>query len=258
MTDILSKAVPVKSSTKAITALFYGKSGTGKTTLAASFPKPALLIDIREQGTDSVVDVPDLDVLRLDSWKDFEAIYWSLEKVKGHKYKTVILDGMSQLQEMALEAAREEENKPDGFLSQRIWGIASSKLKTWIMNYRDLVNHGINVVFLGQYKLSGGGDDSADDEIEPSVGPALMPSVASTLTAAVNIVANTFIKAVTKISSKGVPTTTFRYSLRVGPHSQYLTKFRQPKGSYLPSTVNNATYEVLKELMAGKYSPKTK
>ena len=35
------------------TFLFYGKSGTGKTTLAGTFPKP-LFLDVNENGTSSV------------------------------------------------------------------------------------------------------------------------------------------------------------------------------------------------------------
>jgi ATP-dependent phosphoenolpyruvate carboxykinase len=47
--------------------VFYGQSGTGKTTLAATFPGPILLCDIKDRGTDSVVGVEDLDVMEVET-----------------------------------------------------------------------------------------------------------------------------------------------------------------------------------------------
>lgn len=253
--SIAKKIKPVQTSDLIIAALFYGKAGTGKTTLAASFPKPALLVDIREKGTDSVSDVKGLDVLKLENWDEFEEVYWHL--VKSDKYKTVILDGVSQLQDMALDAAREEERKPEGFLSQRIWGLASAKMKTWIINFRDLVDNGLNVVFLTHDRTSSE-SDSDDNELTPFVGPALMPSVAATLTASVKVVANTFIQETKKMSSSGIPKSAVQYAVRIGPHAQYETKIRQPKGSYLPRTVPNFDYDKLVALMRGEYKDSLK
>jgi hypothetical protein len=45
----------------------YGRSGTGKTTLSASWPKPILYLNIKDNGTDSISDVEDIDVVHIDS-----------------------------------------------------------------------------------------------------------------------------------------------------------------------------------------------
>ena len=51
------KFTPVEHLPSVLAVLLYGRSGTGKTTIAASFPTPLLLLDIREKGTDSVANV---------------------------------------------------------------------------------------------------------------------------------------------------------------------------------------------------------
>ena len=60
------------------TFLFYGKSGTGKTTLAGTFPKP-LFLDINENGTSSV-DNKEAQVISIKSYDDFNDF---LEKNPG-------------------------------------------------------------------------------------------------------------------------------------------------------------------------------
>lgn len=58
--------------------VFYGRSGTGKTTAASTFPKPMLLLDAKDRGTDSISDVPGIDVLDVQTYDEFETAYWYL------------------------------------------------------------------------------------------------------------------------------------------------------------------------------------
>lgn len=230
-----------------IAALFYGRAGTGKTTLASSFPGPILLLDIREKGTDSVSDVEDLDVLEVESWDDFESVYWFLDS-GNHEYKTVVIDAATQLQDYAVEKVSANSTE---IISRRQWGEASGLLKTWIINYRDLVDKGINVVFLAHDK-SRDTEEGEDGEITPSVGPRLMPSVASVLNAAVKLIGNTFIRETSEKLESGRSKRKVEYCLRIGPHANFTTKVRQPKGSYSPATLSNPTYESLVEVMKGE------
>lgn len=246
------KIKPVSDLGLTIAALFYGRAGTGKTTLASTFPGPILHIDVREKGTDSIADLTNVDTIPLEDWDQFEQIYWFL-KSGDSGYKTVIIDPVSQLQDFAISEAMRQTGKQEGaMMSKREWGITSGLMKTWIINYRDLVDEDINVIFLAHDRANDG-EEGDEGELMPSVGPRLMPSVASMLNGAVKLIGNTFIKEHIEKRLGGKPKRTVTYCLRIGPHSYYATKLRQPKGSYLPDIIENPDYNVLVSLMKGEF-----
>lgn len=246
--SILDKITPVKSLPKVLSMLVYGRSGTGKTTFAGSFPTPALLIDVREKGTDSIANLEGVDVVQIEHWSDLEEIFWFLKKEK--KYKSVIIDQVSSMQDMAMVHAMAEEGKD--IMSQRLWGVVSGLMKTWLLNYRDLVDEGINVLFIAHDRTSKGGDESEDDTIDPQVGARLMPSVAGMLNGAVKVIGQSFVREVwLEDKSRKV-----EYCLRVGPHAYYTTKMRNPVGTTIPEFVVDATYDKVTQLMSqGEVKP---
>lgn len=249
--DIKNKIKPVHQLELILAALFYGRAGSGKTTVACTFPGPILHLDIREKGTDSVTEVPDLDTMSLSEWDEFERVYWYLKSGESG-YKTVIIDAATQLQDLAVERAMLEDGKTDGIVTKRQWGTASGYLKTWIINYRDLVEEGIHVVFLAHDRITEG-EEGEDGELTPSVGPRLMPSVASILTGGVKIIGNTFIREDVKKLEGGKIERKVIYSMRLGPHAFYNTKVRQPKGTYVPDILDNPDYEAFCQIMRGEF-----
>ena len=76
----LTRAMPVGDVVNYVTSLFYGRSGTGKTTLAATYPKKILVMDFRDKGTDSIRDIDGIDILEIETWDDVEDTYWALKK----------------------------------------------------------------------------------------------------------------------------------------------------------------------------------
>lgn len=243
--SIADKITSVKALPKVLSMLVYGRSGTGKTTFAGSFPTPALLIDVREKGTDSIANLDGVDVVSIEHWSELEEVFWYLESGGGKdKYKSVIIDQVSSMQDLAMEHAMAEEGKE--VMSQRLWGVVSGLMKTWLLNYRDLVDSNINVLFIAHDRASKGEGADDDDTIDPQIGARLMPSVAGMLNGAVKAIGNTYVREVfLEDKSRKV-----EYCMRIGPHAYYTTKMRNPLGTTIPESLVDPTFGKIIELMS--------
>ena len=261
-----SKSLPVKKLSELNhrkSFVFYGRSGTGKTTLAGTFPGPILLLDIKDRGTDSLDSSrEDIRVMEVESWGDFERAYWWLVRNPG-KYKTVIADTVTQLQHLAVIKVLEDAEKPTeragdwGTMNKRDWGTVSAMMKHSITNLRDLED--INVVFLAQTRVFDVEDDqgsTGDDDSE--IGPRLSPASASHLNAEVSIIGNTYIKIKestekVKLKSGKIKTKVEQeanYFLRIGPNPIYVTKVRKPKGIVLPDSIEDPSYKKIMRVLS--------
>lgn len=239
--------------------MIYGRAGTGKTTLASTFPGPVLIIDVKDEGTDSISDVKGLDVLEVESSEDLEELLWYL-KENPKKYKTVAIDTITQLQQIRVEEVSEEKgikgNKSAGdwgTLTKQDWGSIASWMKKVITDYRSL---DMEVIFIAQDRVFNVGEEESEDGmIEPEVGPRLSPSVMSHLCSAVHMVGNTFIREhvqMKKVNGKKKEERKKEYGLRIGPNSYYITKMRKPKEVALPDFLSNPTYEDILEIVTGE------
>lgn len=253
---VVKRIKPVSLLPKTLSIVVYGRSGTGKTTFSASLPKPILLLDMREDGTDSIADQKEVSVARIEHWEEFEQLYWYLKSDK-HKFKSVVIDTASELQDMAINHVA-GEREPDEMLSRRIWGQVSGMLKTWLLNYRDLTNSGhIENICIIAHDRRYDDENDAGDQLDPSVGPRLMPSVSDFLCGMVKVIGNTYIREKKKSKDPTDRERIIEYRMRLGPHAYYTTKMRQPKSSITPESIINPTYDKVIAIMAGNYQPKS-
>jgi hypothetical protein len=252
---------PVKDITRARSWCFYGRSGSGKTTIASTFPDPILLLDVRDRGTDSIID-RNVDVKEIESLDDLEDAYYFLKK-NPKRYKTVVIDTVTQLQQVFMEEVTAGSRKSRGTtgawgsLSQRQYGDVAAAMKEWGLNYRNLTDQGMEVVFLAQERTSVIEDDGRDNDnmIVPEVGPQIMPSIASFLNANVSIIGNTFIRLKRTKVKRGNKTTEkedAQYCLRIGPNPVYTTKIRKPRDIEIPSFIIDPTYEECCNVIKGE------
>lgn len=249
--SIESKIHPVGDVPQFLVMAIYGRAGTGKTAFASTFPKPLLLLDVRERGTETIANVPGIDVLNLTKWEEFEETYWFLKKDGHKKYKTIIIDHLSQLQAVGMERVRERENMDsDEMFTKRNWGSLSGMMQTWIFNYRQLWDSNMHVGFIA-HERANTGEEGTEDQIDPSIGPRLMPSAASFLNGCVSTIGNTFIREVEIGPDKEKKV---QFCMRVGPHAVYAAKIRRPVDSEaeIPSIIVNPTFEKIIQLSRGE------
>ena len=256
---ILSRAKLVTDIEMIITALFYGRCGIGKTTMAGTFPAPLLVLDIGERGTDSLANTPGVSSLQINEWADIEEVYWEL-KAGDTGYKSVVIDALHTMQAMAvMESKLASGKKESDQVSQRDFGQASGLMNQWLYNFRDLRDIGINVVFLCHDKVQETDTEDDADMIMPEVGPRLMPSLAGAVLGMVNVVGNTYIREVITKSKKAGqgPSREVQYCLRIGPHSYYATKIRRPKDLPIPEFIIDPSYDKLSNVIRGATTPPT-
>lgn len=254
--DIASRIKPVAEITTPESYLFYGRSGTGKTTLACSFPKPLLLLDINDKGTDSVIDVKEVDVLQCRNWDDLEKAYWFLEA--GTKYKTVLLDTITQMQNFGIAMVKVHiKGSLDVPMTRPMWGELSGQMKNLLLMYRELPTILIMTAQDRTESIEEGTEVPYMDELDPVVGPAVMPSIANVVNPAVKVLGQTYIKEV-RIQKEGKIIRRIGWRLRVGPHPYYITKVRSIRSVKIPGNIKNPTYEKIQNIFKGEYNEETK
>jgi len=221
-----------------------------------------LLLDVRDRGTDSIVD-QDVDVKEIESLDDLEDTYYFL-KENSEQYKTICIDTVTQLQQVLIEEVVNSSRKNGrttgdwGSMTRRQFGDVAALMKEWVLNFRNLTDLGMEVIFTAQERTSSVEDDGRSDDsvtmIVPEVGPAIMPSIAVHLNANVSVIGNTFIRLKRTKIKRGNKTTekeNTQYCLRVGPNPVYTTKIRKPREFEAPAFIENPTYRDMIEVIKG-------
>ncbi len=262
--NMLSRVKPVEfDESSGIKLSLYGRSGTGKTTLWSSFPKPILAL-IFSGGLNSgeLRSIPmeyrdQVFSIEPESLEDVGKLMEELRK--NNPYQTLVLDHATGLQDLSLKHIIGVDQLPVqkgwGLATQSQWGQCSLQCKEVL---RSILNFSCNVVIVAQERNFN--EDSSSEAIAPVIGSALSPSVATWLNAAVDYIGNTFIRekkesVETSIGGKKIitlkSTGRVEYCLRTAPNSVYTTKFRVPKGQKLPDVLVDPDYEKIMAVING-------
>ncbi len=236
----------------------YGRSGHGKTTLAGTFPKPIILIDCKDEGTESVTDNEVDEVYEVGSVEEIEDAYWYCQELAERgRIGTVVIDTTTAMQRIVIEevggkrAAASGKKAGDwGTMKQKDWGKVSGIMTDLITRFKDL---DCETVFLAQEKVfdPSDSDDDTEGEVLPEVGPANMKSVAAHICASSSFIGHVFVRMVEvkiKMKKRRRP----EYCIRVGPNPVYITKVRKPRSIELPDFVSDPTFKKLQQLKTGK------
>ena len=211
--------------------VIFGNPGSGKTTLASSFPD-VLYVDT-QQGTRFVDNT--MDVVNIQTWQDVKDII-ALMDSPDSPYKTVVWDVLDQVYILYLEFLQKQ--KPALFTSNgapqiQAWQVIKSAwLKFMKMSCQ---NEKFNSVFILHEKAVKG-DDGKTIEIRPTLSPSLLPIT------------------IGEVDFVGFKENVYSTDFRDLPHLPDV-KDRLKVLKNLDGAVQNATYEVLRDITLGKITP---
>jgi AAA domain-containing protein len=178
--------------------LVYGKSGTGKTYLAGSAQdvpemRRVLYLDIEGGILTLRRAFPDVETVRITTWKEFQAVYDAL-RAGGHGYQTIILDSLTEIQkfnmnEIMRKLVEANEERDMDVPSLREWGKNLEQCRRFIRAFRDLP---LNVIFIALER------EDKDRMQRPIKLPSLSGKMAGEVAAFLDIVCYYNIKEVTE------------------------------------------------------------
>lgn len=120
----------------------YGDPGVGKTTLAATAPKPIFL---NCEAGDVALRNKEIDVIRIDEFRKMPAILDWLETNAGSPgfYETVVVDSLTELAKRAMDDVLKSENRD--MPHQADWGRSMEYIRRVVRKLRDLEMHTVFV-----------------------------------------------------------------------------------------------------------------
>lgn len=256
-TGVIGRIKPIECPERGIRMAVYGRSGTGKTTLACDFPKPLLFIrPPDDDGRRSVFKVEGIQDVDLQSPEEIRELAAHVKE--SGKYKTVVLDNVSALQDLVLKKILGREELPAqmgwGVATMQQWGEVGLGMKDLL---RELLSCDIHVVLIAQEREFNN-EGNTSEILSPHVGCAVSPSVAGWIGPSVEYLVQTFlrqgtVKTIKQVGGRAVveEQEVIQYCLRTGPHPVYNTKFRVPRGFKLPDVIVDPTYAKIEKLVSG-------
>ena len=235
----------VEDRTEGLNILLYGESGVGKTILAGSASgvpemSPVLVIDI-EGGTESLKHTyPNVDVVRVQTWKDMQNVYNELAVGKSG-YKTVILDSLTEIQKFNMydimdKAVKARANQDPDVPGMREWGINLEQCRKLVRAFRDLP---MNAIFTALAK-----DDRNDRTGVITTRPSLSGKLAAEVAAFLDIVGYYYVKQVVDPADK--EKVGLSRLLLTSTTEQYVAKDRSGR---LPQVIVNPTMQTIFDIM---------
>ena len=228
--------------------MIYGASGTGKTILTGSADavpemRPVLFVDI-EGGTESLRSTyPEVETVRVTTWKEMQAVYNVLHSGK-HDYRTVVLDSLTEIQKFNMYnimqevfTAKGDSGKVDiDVPSMREWGKNLEQIRKFVRAFRDLQMH---TLFTALERI-----DKDDRTGMTTIRPSLSGKMSEEVAAFLDIVMYYYVKEVRENDE-----TKTQRLLLTRKTAQHTAKDRSGK---LPVVIQEPSMAKLYQLMYGQ------
>lgn len=228
--------------------MVYGRSGVGKTRLAgSSYTVPemsrVLLIDIEGGNLTLRKEFPDVEMIRVQSWKEMQGVYDALY-AGGHGFRTVILDSLTEIQKFNMTDIMKKlvESTGDRDLdvpSLREYLKNLEQTRRFVRAFRDLP---LNVIFTALER------EDKDKMGRPIKLPSLSGKMAQEVAA--------FLDIVLYYAVKEVDTPDGKRQMRVLQSQATETTVAKDRSGLLPPVMTDPDMEKLYDIIVRKTAVK--
>lgn len=250
---MIEKAKPLKDVPQNKFVVMYGKSNTGKTTLAATFPKPLLYVRIKDDGVNSINNIEGIKIVEAKTVNDIYIA--SKECITIDSYKTVLFDTFSFITEMWKEEqlSIKESTKNSKLtverMSQPMWGDLQTITNATINNLaKASTNKWVIVTGHQVVELLEG----LEDELTPDGRISINKASRNHLEGLANLGLHTTRIKKEVMSADGSTTLKVKYAVDIGPNVTYWTKVQTTKDVKIPKRIINPTFDKIMEVIGGK------
>ena len=245
---ILDEAVDIQDLGQRNLWVLYGKSNSGKTWVASTFPKPMLYLQIGDDGSNTIAKVDGIKAIRLDKVRDHSTGKekdanpvqrlkdLSKELMKDKTYKTVVVDTFSLVVNEWTDIQVISKNKR---MTQQLWGDLKIEQEELTKLMHKLARKRIVVLTCHESTDS---IEGMEDEITPDVRPSVSKGARTYLEGMANYGIHT-TKIVKEIAKGNTTKEVVKYAADIGPNPYYWTKLQVDPSTKVPARIINPSYD---------------
>lgn len=236
----LSEAVDISELGQRNLWVIWGKSNTGKTKVASSFPKPMLYIRIGDDGSNTIANVEGIQAIHADTTEKLKEI--GKELLKDKKYKSVVVDTFSMMTNVWIDQNITQKKKK---MTQQAWGDLKVETEELIKIFHEVA--ATHIVCLTCHE-SNDTIEGMEDEIIPDFRPNTTKGARTYLEGMANYGIHT-AKMKKTVVKDGVEKEVVKYVAHLGANSYYWTKLQIDPDIKVPDSVVNPTYDKIMKLI---------
>lgn len=239
---ILDEAVSISDLGQRNFWVLWGKSGSGKTKVGSTFPKPMLYLQMGDDGSNTIAQVDGIDAIHIETVAKLKSVLKEL--IKDRKYKSVFVDTFSMLTNMWTDENIISKKKR---MTQQAWGDLKIETEECIRLLHKLARRH-NVIASCHEAMET--IDGMEDEIIPDACPNVSKGARTYLEGMANYGIHT--TKITRTVEKGdEEVEEIKFAAHIGANPYYWTKFQVDSSVKLPAIMVNPTYSKIMKLING-------
>nr|DAH90556.1 MAG TPA: AAA domain protein [Bacteriophage sp.] len=237
---ILDSAVDIQELGQRNFWVLYGKSNSGKTYVASTFPKPLLYIQIGDDGSNTIARVEGIKAISIENIEQFKALCEELKKDK--KYATIVVDTFSMV---VNEWVQQKVTTKGKKMTQQLWGDLKTEQEELIKALQRLAKKHIVVATCHESMDT---IEGMEDEITPDIRPSVSKGARTYLEGMANYGIHT-TKIIKEVTKGNETKEVVKYAADIGPNPYYWTKLQVDPSIKVPKRIINPTYDKFMEVI---------